>query len=301
MNERKTKAGILSGILTYTLWGFIPLFFKLLSDVLPMEILSQRIIWASVFMLIAVVLSKKWQSFVRIITDLFRHPKKLLMMLLVSLLISTNWFTFIWAINNNHILQTSLGYYINPIISILLGVIFLKEKLARAQVIAVVLAFIGVMVMTLSLGAFPYISLTLALSFGFYGLLKKKMDYAVIEGLAVETLFVTPFALIAWFYFINSDQSFVTNHATLGMWALVVSSGIVTAVPLLLFAFTARNTPLSMMGFMQYIGPTISLLLGVLVYHEAFTVTHAISFSLIWLGLIVFSVATFKMYRVTKL
>lgn len=154
MNERKTKAGILSGILTYTLWGFIPLFFKLLSDVLPMEILSQRIIWASVFMLIAVVLSKKWQSFVRIITDLFRHPKKLLMMLLVSLLISTNWFTFIWAINNNHILQTSLGYYINPIISILLGVIFLKEKLARAQVIAVVLAFIGVMVMTLSLGAF---------------------------------------------------------------------------------------------------------------------------------------------------
>lgn len=301
MNERKTKAGILSGILTYTLWGFIPLFFKLLSDVLPMEILSQRIIWASVFMLIAVVLSKKWQSFVRIITDLFRHPKKLLMMLLVSLLISTNWFTFIWAINNNHILQTSLGYYINPIISILLGVIFLKEKLARAQVIAVVLAFIGVMVMTLSLGAFPYISLTLALSFGFYGLLKKKMDYAVIEGLAVETLFVTPFALIAWFYFINSDQSFVTNHATLGMWALVVSSGIVTAVPLLLFAFTARNIPLSMMGFMQYIGPTISLLLGVLVYHEAFTVTHAISFSLIWLGLIVFSVATVKMYRVTKL
>lgn len=301
MNERKTKAGILSGILTYTLWGFIPLFFKLLSDVLPMEILSQRIIWASVFMLIAVVLSKKWQSFVRIITDLFRHPKKLLMMLLVSLLISTNWFTFIWAINNNHILQTSLGYYINPIISILLGVIFLKEKLARAQVIAVVLAFIGVMVMTLSLGAFPYISLTLALSFGFYGLLKKKMDYAVIEGLAVETLFVTPFALIAWFYFINSDQSFVTNHATLGMWALVISSGIVTAVPLLLFAFTARNIPLSMMGFMQYIGPTISLLLGVLVYHEAFTVTHAISFSLIWLGLIVFSVATFKMYRVTKL
>lgn len=301
MNERKTKAGILSGILTYTLWGFIPLFFKLLSDVLPMEILSQRIIWASVFMLIAVVLSKKWQSFVRIITDLFRHPKKLLMMLLVSLLISTNWFTFIWAINNNHILQTSLGYYINPIISILLGVIFLKEKLARAQVIAVVLAFIGVMVMTLSLGAFPYISLTLALSFGFYGLLKKKMDYAVIEGLAVETLFVTPFALIAWFYFINSDQSFVTNHATLGMWALVVSSGIVTAVPLLLFAFTARNIPLSMMGFMQYVGPTISLLLGVLVYHEAFTVTHAISFSLIWLGLIVFSVATFKMYRVTKL
>ncbi|WP_413521542.1 EamA family transporter RarD [Brochothrix thermosphacta] len=301
MNERKTKAGILSGILTYTLWGFIPLFFKLLSDVLPMEILSQRIIWASVFMLIAVVLSKKWQSFVRIITDLFRHPKKLLMMLLVSLLISTNWFTFIWAINNNHILQTSLGYYINPIISILLGVIFLKEKLARAQVIAVVLAFIGVMVMTLSLGAFPYISLTLALSFGFYGLLKKKMDYAVIEGLAVETLFVTPFALIAWFYFINSDQSFVTNHATLCMWALVVSSGIVTAVPLLLFAFTARNIPLSMMGFMQYIGPTISLLLGVLVYHEAFTVTHAISFSLIWLGLIVFSVATFKMYRVTKL
>ncbi|WP_413486476.1 EamA family transporter RarD [Brochothrix thermosphacta] len=301
MNERKTKAGILSGILTYTLWGFIPLFFKLLSDVLPMEILSQRIIWASVFMLIAVVLSKKWQSFVRIITDLFRHPKKLLMMLLVSLLISTNWFTFIWAINNNHILQTSLGYYINPIISILLGVIFLKEKLARAQVIAVVLAFIGVMVMTLSLGAFPYISLTLALSFGFYGLLKKKMDYAVIEGLAVETLFVTPFALIAWFYFINSDQSFVTNHATLGMWALVVSSGIVTAVPLLLFAFTARNIPLSMMGFMQYIGPTISLLLGVLVYHEAFTVTHAISFSLIWLGLVVFSVATFKMYRVTKL
>lgn len=301
MNERKTKAGILSGILTYTLWGFIPLFFKLLSDVLPMEILSQRIIWASVFMLIAVVLSKKWQSFVRIITDLFRHPKKLLMMLLVSLLISTNWFTFIWAINNNHILQTSLGYYINPIISILLGVIFLKEKLARAQVIAVVLAFIGVMVMTLSLGAFPYISLTLALSFGFYGLLKKKMDYAVIEGLAVETLFVTPFALIAWFYFINSDQSFVTNHVTLGMWALVVSSGIVTAVPLLLFAFTARNIPLSMMGFMQYIGPTISLLLGVLVYHEAFTVTHAISFSLIWLGLIVFSVATFKMYRVTKL
>lgn len=301
MNERKTKAGILSGILTYTLWGFIPLFFKLLSDVLPMEILSQRIIWASVFMLIAVVLSKKWQSFFRIITDLFRHQKKLLMMLLVSLLISTNWFTFIWAINNNHILQTSLGYYINPIISILLGVIFLKEKLARAQVIAVVLAFIGVMVMTLSLGAFPYISLTLALSFGFYGLLKKKMDYAVIEGLAVETLFVTPFALIAWFYFINSDQSFVTNHATLGMWALVVSSGIVTAVPLLLFAFTARNIPLSMMGFMQYIGPTISLLLGVLVYHEAFTVTHAISFSLIWLGLIVFSVATFKMYRVTKL
>lgn len=295
--ERKSNVGIFTGLLTYVMWGFIPLFFKLLSDVLPLEILAQRIIWAAVFMLLAVMFTKKWQSFIVIITGIFRSPKQLLLMLLVALLISTNWFVFIWAINHNHILQTSLGYYINPIVSILLGVIFLKERLSRAQVVAVILAFAGVMVMTLSLGAFPSLSLILAFSFGFYGLLKKKMDIPAIEGLTIETLFVAPFALILWGYYICSNQSFVTNNATVVSWLLVICSGLVTAVPLLLFAFTARKVTLSMLGFMQYIAPTISLLLGVFIYNEAFTRTHAISFALIWLGLLIYSVATIRRHR----
>lgn len=160
--ERKSNVGIFAGLLTYVMWGFIPLFFKLLSDVLPLEILAQRIIWAAVFMVLAVIFTKKWQSFSVIIKAIFRSPKQFLLMLLVALLISTNWFVFIWAINHNHILQTSLGYYINPIVSIVLGVIFLKERLSRAQVVAVILAFAGVMVMTLSLGVFPSLSLILA-------------------------------------------------------------------------------------------------------------------------------------------
>lgn len=297
MLEQKSNVGIFTGLLTYVMWGFIPLFFKLLAEVLPLEILAQRIIWAAVFMVLAVVFTRKWPAFSVILKGVFQSPKQFVMMLVVALLISTNWFVFIWAINHNHILQTSLGYYINPIVSIVLGVIFLKERLSRVQVVAVILAFAGVMVMTLSFGAVPYLSLMLAFSFGFYGLLKKKMDIPAIEGLAIETVFVAPLALMLWGYYIFSYQSFVTHNATVTTWLLVICSGLVTAVPLLLFAFTARKVTLSMLGFMQYIAPTISLLLGVFIYNEAFTRTHAFSFALIWLGLLIYSMATIRQYR----
>ena len=212
---------------------------------------------------------------------------------LASLFISINWFTYIYAVNTNHIVEASLGYYINPLIAVLLGVFVLREKVNKVQAISFVLAGIGVLYMTISVGKIPWISLILALSFGFYGLSKKLIKVDSILGLLLETLFILPFALLFLGYLgVNNQQSFSTGALTSDL--LLIGSGVATAIPLLWFGIGAQKIPLYLVGFLQYISPTISLILGVVLYGESFTVDHLITFACIWIAIAMFSGANIR-------
>lgn len=295
MERRTTKQtkGILYAGGAYLVWGILPLYWKLIQDVSAEEILAQRVFWSFIFMLIVLLLSGKWGDFIAQCKKLLQHPKSFIMLTIASLLISINWFLYIWAVNHNHIIETSLGYYINPLVSILLGTVVLKERLNVWQIVAVGLATVGVAIMTMRYGAFPWIALTLAFTFGLYGLVKKLINFEAAIGLTFETLVVTPFA---FFYLgslqVNGTLSFGTiSHL---VTFLLIGAGAATAVPLLYFAKGAKLIPLTMIGFLQYIAPTISLCIGVFLYGERFTSAHAVAFGFIWAALITFSFAKTK-------
>ncbi|MFS0780554.1 EamA family transporter RarD [Bacillus sp. 1P06AnD] len=292
MNDRREKEGIVYGALSYILWGFIPIYWKLLQGVGAGEILAHRIIWSFVFMVILLLFSRQWKGFTQYVNEIIHNKKKCWSLFAASVFVSANWGIFIWAVNADRILDTSLGYYINPLVSILLGVTVLKEKLSKAQVVSVLLAAIGVLVMTVYLGSFPWISISLALTFGIYGLAKKLINAEAAIGLTLETMMILPFALgYAIYIMVKGDSMFFSGSNS---W-LMMGGGIATALPLLLFAMGAKHVPLSMMGFLQYIAPTISLAIGVLMYHEAFTKIHLVTFLFIWSALILFSVSQLKM------
>ncbi|MGM9986969.1 MAG: EamA family transporter RarD [Bacillaceae bacterium] len=292
MNGGREKEGIIYGALSYAIWGFIPIYWKLLDSVQAGEILAHRIIWSFVFMVILLLISRQWKNFTRYVKEILHNKKKFWSLFAASVFVSANWGIFIWAVNAGRILDTSLGYYINPLVSILLAVTILKEKLSKAQVVSVLLAAIGVLIMTVYLGSFPWISISLALTFGIYGLAKKLIDAEAAIGLTLETMMIIPFALGYAIYVMLKGDSLFFEGAN--PW-LMMGGGIATALPLLLFAMGAKNIPLSMMGFLQYIAPTISLTVGVLVYHEAFTKVHLVTFLFIWSALILFSFSQFKM------
>jgi chloramphenicol-sensitive protein RarD len=206
-----------------------------------------------------------------------------------------NWLTYIWAVNHDHIIETSLGYYINPLVSVLLGVIVLKEKLSLWQTVSFVLAAIGVLNMTLHFGSFPWIALVLAMSFGFYGLCKKIIHLGAVTGIAVETMFISPFALLYLYYAHSSGVgAFALNNP--GVSLVLAGAGVVTAIPLILFAGGTKRLPLSIIGFLQYTSPTIALILGVFLFHETFNRVHLVSFILIWVALTVFSLARTRLF-----
>ncbi|WP_407272946.1 EamA family transporter RarD [Radiobacillus sp. PE A8.2] len=295
MENKEFKLGIVYAAGSYILWGFLPIYWKQLNFTSPGEVLAHRIVWAFIFMIILLALTGKWNNFIRECILIAKDKKKLIGITIASIVISINWLLFIWAVNSDHVVQASLGYYINPLVSILLGMFILKETLTRWQVISFILAAVGVIYLTFSFGVFPWVSIMLALSFGVYGLLKKTVDISATFGLTIETVIVLPIALI---YLISTQfqtGTFPTIWSTNTTWLIL--AGPVTAIPLLLFASGAKRIPLSMVGFLQYFAPTLMLILGVFMYHEAFTQGHLVAFVCIWTALTIYTVSRTKWFK----
>lgn len=289
MKLTNEKEGAFYAALSYTMWGIIPIYWKWVQDVPADEVLAHRVLWSFVFMVGLLLATKKWKLFVSFVREISLNRKKFLALLTASLLVTANWGIFIWAVNSGHILQTSLGYYINPLISVLLGVIVLKEKLSGAQIVSFSLAAVGVLILGIYYGEFPWVSLILAITFGLYGLVKKMVRAEAAIGLTLETMMVTPLAVGYWLYllFTSNSKFFVSTDTSL----LLIGGGIATAIPLLYFAKGAQKVPLSMLGFLQYIAPTLTLILGVFVYQESFTKMHLLAFLFIWGALTIYSLS----------
>jgi chloramphenicol-sensitive protein RarD len=295
MKRSENQIGIISAAWSYLIWGLLPIYWKFVDEVGSEEILAHRVVWSFVFMIILLTVTKKINRLKETLQQLWSNKKLLASLIIASLLISINWFIYIWAVNTDHLIEASMGYYINPLVSVLLGLIILKEKLNTPQVMSLILASIGVFVLTINYGSFPWISVTLAVSFGLYGLAKKmiKVDSAI--GLTLETMMVTPLAILYMIYlFIQGNNSFLTLTPATDM--LLIGAGVATATPLLLFAIGAQKIPLSTLGFLQYIAPTISLMLGVFVYGEHFSKTHLLAFVFIWSALTIYSFSKTKLF-----
>ncbi|HCE4574161.1 TPA: EamA family transporter RarD [Vibrio parahaemolyticus] len=282
--QQRARQGVLLAVGAYTMWGIAPMYFKSIAQVSPLEILSHRVIWS--FFLLAALLhfGRHWRSVYHIATD----KKKIAYLLSSSILIGGNWLIFIWAVNSNRMLDASLGYYINPLINVLLGMVFLGERLRKLQWFAVVLAGCGVLVQLIVFGSVPIVAMALAMSFGFYGLLRKKVAVDAQTGLFVETLILLPAAAVYLLFIASSPTAnMIENPWQLN--TLLIAAGVVTTLPLLCFTGAATRLKLSTLGFFQYIGPSLMFLLAVLIYGETFTMDKAITFAFIWGALVVFS------------
>ncbi|MBM7648812.1 chloramphenicol-sensitive protein RarD [Bacillus ectoiniformans] len=290
------KAGIVYAGLAYLIWGLFPVYWKMLEHVTADEILANRILWSFVFMVLFLFFTGKVKHLKGTLKDMKLNPKRAGALVLASLLVTSNWFLFIWAVNNERIIETSMGYYINPLMSVLLGVFILKEALSKAQILSFLLASAGVLVLTVSYGQFPWVSIGLAVTFALYGLAKKMIKVDAAIGLTLETTAVAPFALLYLGYLFNKENvSLFSGSAETDI--LLIGGGMITAVPLLLFAQGAQKIPLYMIGFLQYITPTMTLLLGIFVYHEPFTSVQLTAFSFIWSALAIFSLSQTKWYQ----
>lgn len=282
--QTNAKKGVLLAIGAYTMWGIAPIYFKTITFVPALEILSHRVIWSFFFLAIIIHFSHQWRN----VVSIFQSKSKMLYLIATALLIGANWLIFIWAINANHMLDASLGYYINPLINVVFGMLFLGERLRKLQWFAVALAAIGVAIQIVVFGSVPVVAFALAISFAFYGLLRKKVSVNGQTGLFIETLVLIPAALIYLAWFADSPTSSMSNNE-LNLNVLLISAGIVTTLPLLCFTGAATKLKLSTLGFFQYIGPSLMFLLAVLIYGEAFSTDKAITFTFIWGALVVFS------------
>lgn len=287
------KQGIFFGLAAYVLWGILPVYWKALELVSPFEILSSRFMWSCVFVFLLIIFQKKWPLFAKEVKQVFGNVKTGAAMAAAGITISFNWGTFIWAVNNGHIVETSMGYYINPLVSILFAVVFLRERLDKMQLAAITCAFIGVASMVYSFGKIPWVSLTLAFTFALYGLLKKILPVSALTSIMLETLLITPPALVYEYSLWQQGVSFYAS-GNLQVIMMLTGAGVVTAIPLLLFTAGARLLPLKIIGFLQYISPTLTLLIGVFVYNEAFTASHLLAFGWIWAALLLFIVSQLR-------
>lgn len=287
------KQGIFFGLAAYVLWGILPVYWKALELVSPFEILSSRFMWSCVFVFLLIIFQKKWPLFAKEVKLVFSNVKTGAAMVAAGITISFNWGTFIWAVNNGHIVETSIGYYINPLVSILFAVVFLRERLDKMQLAAITCAFIGVASMVYSFGKIPWVSLTLAFTFALYGLLKKILPVSALTSIMLETLLITPLALVYEYSLWQQGVSFYAP-GNLQVIMMLTGAGVVTAIPLLLFTAGARLLPLKIIGFLQYISPTLTLLIGVFVYNEAFTASHLLAFGWIWAALLLFIVSQLR-------
>ncbi|BCL71595.1 putative Permease of the drug/metabolite transporter (DMT) superfamily RarD [Vibrio nigripulchritudo MADA3029] len=283
--QQRSRQGVIFAVSAYTMWGIAPIYFKALEQVPALEILSHRVIWSFVFLAILLQAGRHWHS----VVSVFKRPKTFGLLAVTGLLVGINWLIFIWAVNADHMLDASLGYYINPLLNVLLGMMFLGERLRKLQWLAVFLAAIGVLVQLVVFGSVPIVAIALAFSFGFYGLLRKKINMDAQTGLFIETLVMLPAAAIYVFFIANSATSDMSTNS-LSLNLLLFAAGIVTTLPLLCFTGAATRIKLSTLGFFQYIGPSLMFLLAVLVYGEAFTLDKAVTFGFIWGALLVFSV-----------
>jgi chloramphenicol-sensitive protein RarD len=284
MDAKQTRQGIFFALAAYFMWGIAPAYFKLIQQVSADEILTHRIIWSFFFMLALITLGRKWPK----VRAACQNRKRLLLLAVTALLIGGNWLLFIWAVNNHHMLEASLGYFINPLVNVLLGMLFLGERFRRMQWVAVALAFTGVLVQLWQFGSLPIIGLGLAFSFAFYGLLRKKIAIDAQTGMLIETLWLLPVAAAYLFLFADSP----TSHLSANPWSLnllLVAAGIVTTVPLLCFTAAATRLRLSTLGFFQYLGPTLMFLLAVTFYGETIGQDKLVTFGFIWAALILFT------------
>ncbi|PSW03407.1 EamA family transporter RarD [Photobacterium lipolyticum] len=289
---KKTQRGVILALAAYTMWGIAPIYFKALQQVSALEILSHRVIWSFFFLAGLIYISKGWGK----IRAIFRQPKTLIMLTATALLVGTNWLIFIWAVNNNYMLDASLGYFINPLFNVILGMLFLGERLRSLQWVAVALAACGVAVQLIQFGSLPWIALALAGSFGCYGLLRKKINLDAQTGLFLETCVLLPLAAIYILLITDSPTAnFADNPLNLNL--LLMAAGIVTTLPLLCFTGAATKLKLSTLGFFQYIGPSLMFLLAVLIYDEPFTLDNGMTFVFIWAALVLFSFDGIKSHR----
>nr|WP_313377620.1 EamA family transporter RarD [Pantoea sp. CTOTU50773] len=285
MDTQQTRQGIGYALGAYFIWGIAPAYFKLVKEVPPTEIMTHRVIWSALFMLVLITLSRSWQQ----VRTVLAQPKKVLLLAVTAVTIGGNWLLFIWAVNNQHMLEASLGYFINPLINVVFGMLFLRERFRRLQWLAVLLATIGVLVQLWQFGSLPIIGLGLALSFAVYGLLRKKIQVDAQSGMLIETAWLFPLAAIYLFGFADS----ATSHLSANPMSLnfkLIAAGIVTTIPLMLFAAACARLRLSTVGFFQYLGPTLMFLLAVLFYGESLTPDKMVTFGFIWLALAVFIV-----------
>lgn len=285
------KKGVLYGIGAYLMWGFFPIYWKLLHGIDAFQLISHRIIWSFVLLMLVILVTRQIADF-RATT----RSKNLWVYLIAALLIGFNWTLYVWAVNEDYIVETSLGYFINPLISVLLGVIFLRERLRIGQWIPVVLAALGVAYLTYVYGRPPYIALALAFSFGLYGFVKKLSPLGSLYGLTVETgiLFLPA---VGYLLFADANGNGAFLHTGLRADLLMVGAGVVTTVPLLLFASAARSVPLWLVGLLQYIAPTLQFLIGVFIYKEPFSHEQLIGFGIVWLALLIFLVENYLASR----
>ncbi len=279
------RTGIMYAALAFLCWGLFPLYFHALSAIPPLEILVHRVLWSLLFLAIVMTVRRQW-SWLR---PLLGKPRIVASFIVSALLLSGNWLLYIWAVNNGHVLESSLGYFINPLINVMLGYLVLKERMRAGQWAAIGLAACGVAWLAWDAGRMPWIALALALSFGGYGLMRKTAALGALEGLSFETMLLFPFALgyVAWLT-LQGGNGFVNTDSDLTRW-LLVAAGPITAIPLLLFAAGARRIPLSVLGLLQYIGPTIQFMLGVFLFREAFTSSRLAGFVMIWSALALYA------------
>lgn len=278
------RAGVLFGVAAYGLWGVFPLYFKAIRNVPPLEVLAHRIIWSLAFLSLLLLIRRHWRS---VVTSL-RQRRTVALLAATTLLIAANWLVFIWAVTTDHVLQASLGYFINPLVNVVFGVVFLRERLRDWQKLSVALAAIGVGYLTIASGQFPLVALFLAITFGMYGLLRKIAQVESLVGLTIETALLTPAALahLAW-QMVHGTAVFGASTARMNV--LLLLAGVVTATPLLCFTAAARRLKLATLGFLQYLAPTGHFLCAVFAFDEPFSSVQAIAFAFIWTALLVYS------------
>lgn len=292
MNEN--RIGQIYAVFAFLFWGAIaPIYFKQVANVDPLEVLIHRIIWSFIILIPLLFINKQIDIFKLLIKDY----KKLKYLALSTIFVSLNWLVFIWAVANDKIMETALGYYINPLVNVLLGYLFFSERMTKNQYIAIFIASLAVLYQLISAGSLPLISLTLGFTFAFYGMIRKKINVGSIVGLFVETLILLPFALLYLWYIISNDSISFLNSST--YISLMLSlGGVVTIIPLLLFNGAATRMRLTTLGFFQYIGPSCAFLLAIFIYHEDFDIDKLISFSLIWIALVIFSLDSLRKKKI---
>ena len=290
--DPRSLAGAYFAITAYTIWGLAPLYFRAVSAVSSFEIIAHRVVW-SVVLLFAVLAVTRQLGSLRVST------KQLLILFVTAALLSINWLVFVSAVTQGQVIATSLGYFINPLVSVFLGLIFLRERLRPLQWLALGIAFSGVSVQVISLGELPLISLTLAFSFGFYGLIRKQVNLPSIAGLTLETLIALPFAL-GYLVYLNESAALAFGQSSWSLDALLIAGGAITSVPLMCFAAAVTRLPLAIAGLFQYLAPSLSLILAIFVFDEPFSQVQLISFGCVWLSLGVFTAESLYTFRKTQ-
>lgn len=284
MNENQSKNGIICGLLCYFIWGVLPIYWKQLNNVGAYEILANRFIWSIFFVGLIIICTGRLKSFKEETKLIFSNFSTGWRMIMAAIMILFNWGIFIWAVADGRIVESSMGYYINPLVNVLFGVLFLGETLLNLQKIAVACATVGIGYMVYQTGTLPWVSISLPLTFASYGLLKKVIPGSAFTTTIIETVLISPLAL-GYLYYLSQHGGNAYQYGDTKTIALLVGAGIVTATPILLFTTAAKLLPFKTVGFLQYLAPSISFLIGVFVYGEPFTTTHAISFGCIWTGL----------------